>query len=146
MVSLIRPEETILWAYAIQTEENFNIVVSEQDTLDLLTLMLTLFAVGQARQHTGGQGLKKRTHSSGRCTLLGGAEPQRRQLCTLLGEALLAVDRTKTITKLTPNGQAQSCEIGLLPEHDVVEDRALAVMRSCPAHAGTWPCLLGGAP
>ena len=110
MVSLIRREETILWAHAILTEENFNIVASEQDTLDLLMLMLTLFVVGQARQHTGGQGLKKRTHSSGRCTLLGGAEPQRRQLCTLLGEALLAVDRTKTINKLTPNGGHSSAE------------------------------------
>ena len=66
MVSLIRREETILWAHAILTEENFNIVASEQDTLDLLMLMLTLFAVGQARQHTGGQGLKKKTQARSR--------------------------------------------------------------------------------
>ena len=34
-------------------------------------------------------------------------------------------------------GWLNHTEIELLLELDVVEDRALAVMRSCPAHAGT---------
>ena len=73
MVSLIRLEETILWAHAILTEEGtawdrwcesrFQVHVllclrkffqhrsfRTRHTLDLLMLMLTLFAVGEARQ------------------------------------------------------------------------------------------------